>query len=336
MPRTIRTALAVCIALVMVLGVSACAPSTTSSSAPPAPPSTSVTPAKVRIGTLPTEDSLPLWVAQQEGLFKAAGLDVTIVSFQSAAERDAAFTAGAVDGFMGDMVAAASLRAGGIPVKVVTIMLGATPAQGRFGIAVKPKSTVTTLTQLAGVPIGTSSDTIQEYVLDKQMEAAGVPASRIKKQEVDKVPVRFQLLMSGKLEAAALPEPFLSLAEKSGARVVADDTSGANLSQTVLVFGEKYLDDPSGAASVTKLLQVWDQAVASIDKDPNSFRPVLADKAKLPLPLQSNYQVNTYPTAQLPKESDVDPLLAWMRGAGYLKTSVTYADLMWNAPAPAK
>jgi hypothetical protein len=34
----------------------------------------------------------------------------------------------------------------------------------------------------------------------------------------------------------ALPEPFLSLAEEEGARLLADDTSGDNLSQTVLVL----------------------------------------------------------------------------------------------------
>ena len=41
---------------------------------------------------------------------------------------------------MGDLIAAAALRAGGVPVKVTTLMLGATPKEGRFGIAVKPGS----------------------------------------------------------------------------------------------------------------------------------------------------------------------------------------------------
>jgi NitT/TauT family transport system substrate-binding protein len=332
--RTTRTLLAACLAIVMAGGLAACAPakSTTTPSTPSPSPSTTATPAKVRIGVLPTEDTLPLWVAEKQGLFTKAGLDVSLVLFQSAQERDAALTAGAIDGLMGDMVAAASLRAGGVPVKVTTVMLGATPAEGRFGIAVMPGSNVTTLKQLAGVPIGTSSDTIQEYVLDKLMEAAGVAPADIKKSEVKKVPVRFQLLMSGKLIAAALPEPFLSLAEKTGAKVIADDTKGANISQTVLIFSQKYLDDPSGAASVTKLLPVWDEGVGIINKDPNSFRSLLVEKARLPKPLESNYVVNTYPTAQLPKQADVDPLLAWMKASGYLKTDVTYADLMWNAP----
>jgi NitT/TauT family transport system substrate-binding protein len=331
--RNARVLLTALLAIGLAGALGACSPQAPVSTTK-TPATTAVAPAPIRIGVLPTEDSLPLWVAEQQGLFTKAGLNVTIQVFQSAQERDAALTAGAVDGFMGDMVAAADLREGGVPVKVTTVMLGADPTQGRFGIAVKPGSKVTSLKQLANVPIGTSSATIQEYVLDSLMASAGVPAAQIKKSEVDKVPVRFQLLMSGKLDAAALPEPFLSLAEKTGGKVVADDTKGRNVSQTVLVFTEKYLNDPAGAAAVTKLLSVWNDSVGLINGNPVAFRGLLVDKARLPQPLAASYKVNTYPTAQLPAEGDVDPLLAWMQGAGLLKKApVTYTDLMWNAPA---
>jgi len=326
--RTVRTLLAVMLNIALVAGLAGCSKpaASTGTTAP-------VAPAKVRIGTLPTEDSLPLWVAERDGLFTKAGLDVTIQVFQSAQERDAALTAGAIDGFMGDLIAAATLRAGGVPVKVATIMLGATPAEGRFGIAVKPGSKVTSIQELANVPVGTSSATIQEYVLDELLLTAGVSAARIKKEEVKKVPVRFELLMSGKLAAAALPEPFLSLAEKTGAKVLLDDTQGANISQTVLVFSQKYLDDPAGSTAVTKLLGAWDTAVGTINAAPDSFRALLVDKARLPAPLATSYPVNTYPTAQLPVETDVQAVLDWMQSAGLLKVPVTYADLMWTAPA---
>ena len=147
-------------------------------------------PLTVRIGTL-TEDSLPLWVAQQKGYFATQGITkLEIVEFQSAQERDAAFASGAIDGFMGDVIAAADLWAAGKPNTIETIMLGADQSQGRFGIAVAPKSTVTSLKQLANVPIGTSSATIQEYVLDGLMSEAGVATSAVKVEEVKKVPAR--------------------------------------------------------------------------------------------------------------------------------------------------
>jgi NitT/TauT family transport system substrate-binding protein len=287
-------------------------------------------PAALRIGTLPTEDSLPLWVAEQRGYFATQGLaDVQIVSFQSAQERDAAFASGAIDAFMGDIIAAANLQAGGKPTSIATIMLGADQSQGRFGIAAAPKSGVKSLTELANVPVGTSSATIQEYVLDGLMSEAGVPTSSVKVEEVKKVPVRFELLMAGKLKAAALPEPFLTLAEQGGAPLVASDTSAtANLSQTVLVFSDKYLATPGGAAAAKALLAAWDIAVNDINKDPQSVLPLLVEKAKLPESLKTTYKVNTYPTAQLPTKAQVDAVLTWMKDKGYLKGNVTYADLV--------
>ena len=113
----------------------------------------------VKIGTLPTEDSLPLWVAEDMGYFATEGLtDVEIVTFQSAQERDAAFASGAIDAYMGDIIAAANLEAGGTPNTIETIMLGADQSQGRFGVVVPPEErTCKSLTELAGVPVGTST-----------------------------------------------------------------------------------------------------------------------------------------------------------------------------------
>ena len=288
-------------------------------------------PAALKIGTLPTEDSLPLWVAEQRGYFATQGLtDVEIVSFQSAQERDAAFASGAIDAYMGDIIAAANLEAGGKPTTIATIMLGADQSQGRFGVVAAPEvGHQDAQLELADVPVGTSSATIQEYVLDGLMAEAGVATSSVKVEEVKKVPVRFELLMAGKLKAAALPEPFLTLAEQGGAPLVASDTSAtANLSQTVLVFSDKYLEEPGGAAAEAAVLKAWDIAVNDINKDPQSVLPLLVEKARLPESLATTYKVNTYPTAQLPTQAQVEAVLAWMKDKGYLKGDVTYEDLV--------
>ncbi|MDI6711629.1 MAG: MetQ/NlpA family ABC transporter substrate-binding protein [Anaerosomatales bacterium] len=289
-------------------------------------------PEPIRIGVLPTEDSLPLWVAEQQGLFEKAGITVEIVTFQAAQERDAAFASGSIDAYMGDIIASAALEAGGSPVSLVTVMLGATPQQGRFGIVAKPGSKAASLADVAGVPIGTSTASIQEYVVDKLMAGAGVPAAEVKKEVVPKVPVRLELLMSGKLEAAALPEPLLTLAEKQGAVLLADDTEGENITQTVLGVSDKYLAIPGGMVTVGRLLDVWDEAVDVVNADPDAWRGLLVEKARLPEPIKDTYAVNEYPKAQQPTEEMVAPVLEWMRQKGLLKTDLAYADLVQDIP----
>lgn len=287
----------------------------------------------IKIGTLPTEDALPLWAAESLGLFEDAGLsDVEIVTFQAAAERDAAFAAGEIDAFMGDIIAAANLEAAGIPVTIATVMLGATPAEGRFGIVGAPESGYNDLSALAGVPIGTSSATIQEYVLDGLMRQAGVSDADVVIEQVDKVPVRFELLMNGQLQAAALPEPLLSLAVSQGAVLLGDDTTGENLSQTVLVFSDEYLSGPGGIETEMVLLDVWDQAVAEVNADPDAWRDTLVDNARLPEPLKDTYPVNVYPEHKVPTQEQVDSVLQWMKDKGYLSADLTYEQLVLVTP----
>jgi NitT/TauT family transport system substrate-binding protein len=287
-------------------------------------------PAPVRIGALPNEDSLPLWVAEQTGIFKKLGLDVKITTFASAAERDAALQAGSVDMVSGDIIAAGLLSGHGFPVKIATIQLGATPKEGRFGILAAKNSGLTTLADLTTKgALAQSPGTLATYVADKLFTQAGIDPAKVKRIVVPKLPVRFQLLEAGKVPAAVLPEPLLSLGVKDGLKLLADDTTGANISQTVLIVSDKFLAAPGGKLSLATLLAGTDQAVAIINKDPNAQRALLVDKARLPAPIAQSYQINTYPTHQLPTQQQVDDVLAWMKANKLLPadSAVSYQSL---------
>lgn len=317
-------------ALIAMLGIVGCSAEPTEPAPEPEAPAAVVAP--VKIGTLATQDSLPLWVAEEKGYFTEAGLeDVEIVAFQSAAELQAAFTAGAVNALMTDIMVSANLHASGTEVVLPTVMLGAETSQGRFAVVSAPGSDVKSMADLKGVPVGTASVTITEYVLDKLMEEAGVAAADVKKEEVDKMPVRFQLLMAGKLKAASLPEPFVSLAEKAGAKVVTggDDTKAQNnISQTVLCVNREFYDSEGGMGAVAALLEAWDKAVTDVNAAPDSFRGTLVSKARLPEELADSYAVSTYPMAQAPSPEMIQEVLDWMTSKEYLKADVTPADLL--------
>ena len=73
---------------------------------------------KVVVGTLATEDILPFWVAESEGLFEKAGVDASIQTFQSATELIAAVNAGEVQMAMTDPMVTASIYASGTDVQI--------------------------------------------------------------------------------------------------------------------------------------------------------------------------------------------------------------------------
>ncbi|MCL2504524.1 MAG: ABC transporter substrate-binding protein [Coriobacteriia bacterium] len=291
-----------------------------------------ITPAPIKIGTLATQDSLALWVAEEKGHFAEVGLaDVEIITFQSAQEIQSAFTAGAVNAVMTDVIVAANLQASGTQVLIPTVMLGADISQGRFAVVGAPGTSFGSMADLKGIPVGSASPTITEYVLDTLMDEAGVVASDVKKEEIKKMPVRYQLLMSGQIKAASLPEPFVSLAEQDGAYVVpgGDDTRAkVNISQTILAVNAEYAGSSGGGAAMAAVLKAMDHAVDDINADPNSFRGTLVEKAGLPAPLASTYQVPTYPKAAPPAPEDLQRVLDWMAAHGYLNAEVTPEELL--------
>lgn len=285
---------------------------------------------KMTIGVLPIEDTLPFFVAEEKGYFKSDDLEVELITFDSAHERDAAFQAGKIDAFLGDPIAAASFENAGKDVSIATIVLGATPEEGRFAIFAAPESNITSLEQLKGTEIAVSNNSIIEYFVDELLLSKGFDDSEIKKIEIPKIPVRLDMLLSNQAKAAALPDPLASLAELKGAKLIIDDTQGQNLTQTILAFDQKYLKEHE--VSVRELLKALSKAVDDINKDPESFKDLLVEKAKLPEPIKESYKVNKFPEPQLPKQEDIDRVLEWMDSKDLLDKDITYQNLV----APSK
>ena len=284
-------------------------------------------PRKVTIGTLATEDFLPYWVAEAEELFDPETVSVAIQVFQSATELQAGLKSGQVDLAMTDPMVTAGIFVSGTDVRIQWITLGATADQGRFGIMVNAanhEAGYTSLKKLAGVEIGVGSNTILEYVMDTLMVRAGVDKSRIRKAEVQKLPVRYQNMVDGVITAAALPASLLALGEANGCVCVADDTVGDNISQSVMIARTAFLNADEDGAVMAALRNAWDNAVGRINAAPADYRALLVEKANLNEALAETYPVSTYPTCQLPTSEMIDPVLAWMAEKGYLEYPVTY------------
>lgn len=277
----------------------------------------------VRIGTMQTEDALPFWVAEQDGLYGST--QVEIVTFQSAQELSTAFAAGEIDAAMTDVQQAAALKLSGVDVRLAWVTLGADSSQGRFGIMTSPESGITSLADLAGKGIGVGSNTVPEYVMDKLMEAAGVPDDGIVSEEIKKMPVRYESMANNQVAAAVLPASLLALGEQTGMVLLADDTQGENISQSVLAVRAGWLAD-GGEAALDAVRDAWNKAADSINADSEAYRALLVEKANLPAVVADTYSICTYPQAQLPTSDMVQPVLDWMLDKGYLAQALAYDE----------
>ena len=288
---------------------------------------------KIKLGILPIVDALPLIVAEQKGYFKQAGVEVELITFQSAIERDSALQAKAIDGSLGDLLAAASLYNGGFPVQVVSLSLGETGREGRFAILTSPKSGINTIDQLKGVEVAVSKNSIIEYVTDSLLLEKGFKPEEINKNIIPKIPTRYQALMEGKIKAACLPDPMAALAESKGAKIITDDTE-TNLSQTVMFFNQDTLQ--KNGTAIKNLLKGYAMAATEINNNPEAYRDMLVEKAKVPKEALIVYNMEHFPAPQLPKEKDVDQVMQWMVQKNLLKEKIPYKNLVTGDYLPEK
>ena len=288
---------------------------------------------KMKIGLLPISDSLPFYVAAEKGYFQSEGVNVELIRFESAVERDSAIGAGAIDGAVGDILAVAALHNSGAPAKIVSMSLGETGREGRFAILSSPNSGITKPEQLKNVPVAISTNSIIEYMTDNLLAEQGLKPEEIKKEAIPKIPVRFNLLLEDKIKAACLPDPMAAMAENKGANLVIDDTS-LNLSQTVIYFRTGYID--ASSQSITKCLKAYARAAGEINENPSAYRDLLVDKAGVPREALNVFTIDHYPAPQLPTKDQVEKVIQWMFEKELIKTQFSYEDLTRADLIPAR
>lgn len=285
----------------------------------------------LRFGTLPVIQALPVFVAQELGLFKAEGLEVDVVTFRTGLEKDVAMSAGKLDGYFGDLFTSIILNAGGTDVKIAARNYLTGEGKRMFGIVTGPKSELKSLKDLAGVQVAISSNTIIEYVTRTLLQEAGVPEEQITPLEVRNIPVRFQMVMAGQVPAATLPEPLVTLVESKGGKVLADDGQ-SKLSSTVFIFSSETLK--SRPEDVTKFMNAVNEAVGIINSSMDGVRDIMIRNCNVPEPLKDKYPVPKFPLLAAPDQKRVEGAVEWLHAKGVIKTRPSYEQLVDSSLVP--
>jgi NitT/TauT family transport system substrate-binding protein len=305
------------LAIIAVHGFLSCSPSGPEKGAKQSPP--------IQFGTLPVIQALPLFVAAEKGYFKEAGLNVELVPFNSAMEKDVAMSAGQISGYFGDMITPMVLTANGTLVKIVATYFNTKNERRMFAILAAPKYQKKSLKEIASAGIACSSNTMLDYLMTRLLGKKGITPEKINLVEVKSIPIRMQMLMSDQVPAAILPEPLVTLAELKGARVLVDD-SGTGMSATVLVFGDQYL--AKNPDTVRAFLKAVQKANDFINQNPDQVRPIMNRECKIPEPLQQNFTIPSFPKLNVPRTEEIMDVYKWLRDKNVTKTEMSYGQFV--------
>ena len=296
----------------------------------PSPKDTKPAPV-INFGTLPVLQALPLFVAAQKGYFREQGITVNLIGFNSAMEKDVAISSGQIAGYFGDMMTPMVLNANNVPVKMVATIFDTPRKQRMFAILASPKHTDKTLSEVSKEGIAGSSNTILEYLSTRLLKSKGIQANQIKLIEIKSIPIRLQMLLSGQIPAAVLPEPLATLAEQKGAKVLIDD-AGAGISATVLVFNEQFLK--TSPELLTAFFIAVNKASLYINTHYDEVRAIMNRECRVPEQLQKSFPIPEFHKLTAPDYNQIMDVYTWLREKKIIKTEKSYKQFVYDGNLP--
>ena len=176
----------------------------------------------------PSIDSAGLYIAEQDGLFKAEGLDVTVIpDFKSTQDTVNMIESGKAQISSGDYVTYMDNELGAHPnLEIVAEASVLQPNQ--LGLMVKPGSPITSVTDLENKTVAVAGhDDIATLLIDSLLTENDVPLGRVHLIPGIPLPAVPSLVAKNQFATGPVPEPFVSIAEQQiGETVLADLDQG--------------------------------------------------------------------------------------------------------------
>ena len=193
----------------------------------------------------------PIWVAQEEGLFKKHGLDIELIHIASTSKAIQSMLSGEIQFTTAD--ALNSIQAVAAGADVVMVCEGV----NRFVFSIMARSDLKRITDLKGKKIGitrlgSSTHTAVLYVVNK----AGLGANDYALLQLGEVPNILTTLLAGQIEAGALSPPTNSRAKKAGLHELVNlGVDGPEYPSTVIASTRAYVKaNPDATRRVVRAL----------------------------------------------------------------------------------
>lgn len=259
----------------------------------------------ITIGVMSSMDYLPIAVAKANHYFEDGGITINIQKFYSANERDAALQSGNLDACILDYTGAAIQNAGGVKISLTS------QCDGTFELISGKNVEYNTNTDLRGKNFAVSRNTVIDFCTDMILNNAGIKPSEVTKTEINKIPIRLEMLRSEKIDMTVLPDPFATIAKTEGNKLVTS-LKDMNYSITGIVFTEKAIYRKE--ASIRVFYTAYNRAIADLQQKPvATFKDILVSEIGFPEPMAATVVLPAYQPAQLPKGNDLEAVGNWLK-----------------------
>jgi NitT/TauT family transport system substrate-binding protein len=319
------------------VAAAACSSSPSSSSTPAGTASgaaggTSGSVTNVTLGYVPYSDDASLFYAQDSGIFKQHGLNVTFVPQASPVAVEASMASGTEQfGFITTPVLI-NLNSKGVSVKCVSSVDGnqpSNPANDSTALVAAKGSGVTSVKDLAGKNVGevqlTSLNSLAVEVLAKQ---AGIAPSSIHQIAIPfaQMPAA---LSQGRVQAAVIVAPFTQTAIGEGATVLTHPNVDLfpNATVTCLDAMSSYIS--ANSTVVSEFRAAMDQSIAYSQTHESAVKQSLVKGLSLTPAVAAKQTLATNWNATL-NPASITLIEGYMKQFGEISSEPPASSMIWN------
>lgn len=251
---------------------------------------------KITIGYSPTVDFVPLFVAQDRGIFAKHGIEATLTSIPVAANDPPALTSHAVDIGVGTMPTLLLPADNGLDFVIIAGYTRNLASDPQTSLMTRPGFAYRTAADLKGKKIGTpgllsSFDVhFRKWLSLHQMNASDVTLIEAKFNQMG------DMMKSGLLDAAIVIEPFRSQFAQSGAGLRAVDFLGEVSKNDAGVF---WMTLPDWAASHAQERAAFRaslaEGIAAVEHDPAMAKDEMEKYLHFSTPVASDWSLDIAP-----------------------------------------
>ncbi|GGP28124.1 aliphatic sulfonate ABC transporter substrate-binding protein [Silvimonas amylolytica] len=229
---------------------------------------------KLKIGYNNWVGSAGVFVAQEKGFFKQAGVDVEFVPFKGPSDAIPPLVSGHIDLALttADNVVLVNARSG-TDLKIIYATDTSNGAD-----AVVSKKGLTSLADLKGKTVAVTQNEVNELLLLKGLEKAGMKPGDIKSVNMDPDSAG-AAFVAGKVDAAVTWEPWISQAVAGGGKVVFSSAQVPNLILDVVTVNPA--TSKTKAKAIAAFLAAVDKGTAFVRSNPDEAMPLVAKRLEV-------------------------------------------------------
>ena len=254
---------------------------------------------QVTVGVVPIVDVAPLYLGQKKGFFSSRGLDLKMVSAQGGAAIIPGVVSGQFQFGFSNTTSLMLAQTKGIPVKSVANGAASNGKVGGdvTGVAVKKDSPVKSAKDLADRTVAVNTlQNIGDTTVRESVRKAGGDASKVKFVEIpfDQMPAA---LDDGRVDAAWMGEPAMTIAKAQGARVVASPFAETDPKLTVATYFTSAKLAQENPSLVKKFAEAMTESLRYASEHPDEARRILTTYTKISDDVIDDLTLPSWPTA---------------------------------------